>query len=95
MRDLKWTTPALLDFDEIQDHIARENPLAARRVAIRVSEAAEALRLQPYSGRILRSASRVCVVSGTPYLIVYRVLAAVEILRVWHNRRDWMTLQLD
>ena len=95
MQDLKWTTPALLDFDEIQNHIARDNPQASKRIAIRVTETAEALRLHPFSGRIWRSALRIRVVSGTPYLIVYRVPAAVEILRLWHNRRNWMSLQTE
>ena len=95
MRDLKWTTPALLDFHEIQNHIANDNPLAARRVAIRVEEAAAALRAHPFSGRKLGSTLRIRVVTGTPYLIVYRVVATIEILRLWHNRRDWMSLQTE
>jgi toxin ParE1/3/4 len=34
--------------------------------------------------------TREWVVSDTPYLIVYRVKnEAVEILRVWHGRRNW------
>jgi toxin ParE1/3/4 len=96
MRDLKWTNPALLDFDELQNYIKEHNPSAARHMAVRVHEAVEALRLHPFSGRIVpESSSRICVVSGTPYLIVYRITAAVEVLRLWHSRRDWITMRFD
>ena len=34
--------------------------------------------------------AREWLVNGTPYLIVYRVKNdALEILRVWHGRRNW------
>jgi len=50
----------------------------------------------PYIGHPgLEPGIRYWSVHRTPYLIVYRVKAeAVEILRLWHGRRDWMREKL-
>lgn len=88
---LRWTHPALADLLEAQDHIAKDDPGAACAVAQRVWEAAENLRGNPQIGRSGHVAgTREWVVTRTPYLIVYRVHGgSVEILRLWHSRRDW------
>ena len=96
MREVKWTNPALLDFEEIQNHIGLDNPTAAKRVTNRVREAADGLCRHPFSGRSIRGSQvRIRVVSGTPYLIVYRVTTAVEVLRLWHARRNWIIFQAE
>jgi addiction module RelE/StbE family toxin len=88
---LRWTRPALADLVEAQNYIARDNPAAAEAVAQRVWDAAKKLCESPEMGRQGHVAEiREGVVSGTPYLLVYRVKNdAVEILRVWHGRRNW------
>lgn len=88
---LRWTRPALADLIEAQDYIAQENPDAARVVAQRVWDAAKTLRDHPALGRVCHIAgTRERVVTRTPYLIVYRLQSGViEILRIWHGRRDW------
>lgn len=92
MRALRWSVKALLDFDEAQGWIARESPLAAQTVADRIWQASQRLRNTPRAGRPgIEPGTREWVVQRTPYLIVYRVGDdAVEVLRVWHGRRDWM-----
>lgn len=41
-------------------------------------------------GRV--SGTREWVVSGTPYLLVYRERGdALEVLHVWHEAQDWMS----
>jgi toxin ParE1/3/4 len=88
---LRWTHPALADLVEAQNYIARDNPSAAEAVAQRVWDAAKRLCDNPEIGRRgLTHGTREWPVSQTPYLIVYRVKNdAVEILRVWHGRRNW------
>ena len=92
MLTLKWSIKALIDLDEAQAYIAQENALAAHSVADRIWQATLRLPETPYIGRLgVEPDTRHLVVQGTPYLIVYRVNREVlEILRVWHGRRDWM-----
>lgn len=88
---LRWTRPALADLVEAQNFIARDNPAAAQAVAQRIWDAAAKLCDNPNIGRAGHVAATLeWVVTDTPYLIVYRVKnEAVEILRVWHGRRNW------
>lgn len=88
---LAWTRLALRDFSEAQDYIARENPLAAQAVAQRIADAAPHLLDNPQRGRAGHVfGTREWTIPRTPYLIVYRVNGTVlEIVRVWHGRRDW------
>jgi len=88
---LRWTRPALADLVEAQEYIARDNPAAAQAVAQRVWDAAKRLCDNPQIGRQGHvQGTREWPVTQTPYLIVYRVKDdALEILRVWHGRRDW------
>jgi toxin ParE1/3/4 len=88
---LRWTRPALADLIEAQEHIAHENPSAAQAVAQRVWDAARCLQDNPEIGRTGHvSGTREWVVTQTPYLIVYRCAGGtVEILRVWHTKRNW------
>jgi plasmid stabilization system protein ParE len=87
----RWTVKALVDFDEAQAWIAHENPAAARMVAQRIHAAVLRLLEHPHAGNAGRvSGARLWVVSRTPYLVVYRVRGEfLEILRLWHGRRDW------
>lgn len=88
---LRWTHPALADLIEAQDHIAADNAGAARAVAQRVWDAADHLRSNPQIGRPGHVVgTREWVVARTPYLMVYRVQGdSIEILRLWHSRRNW------
>jgi toxin ParE1/3/4 len=90
---LSWSIKALIDFDEAQAYIAQENPFAAQMVADRIWQASQRLAETPLIGRAgVEPDTRHWTVQRTPYLIVYRVTEeAVEILRVWHGRRDWMS----
>lgn len=94
---LRWTRPALADLIEAQEYIAKENPQAANAVAQRVWQAAKTLRDNPAIGRVGHiEGTRERVVARTPYLIVYRLQSdVIEILRVWHGRRDWRKESLE
>jgi toxin ParE1/3/4 len=88
---LEWTRLALRDFCGAQDYIAQDNPIAAQAVAQRIADAARQLLDNPQMGRAGHvTGTREWAVKRTPYLIVYRVKGSVlEILRLWHGRRDW------
>ena len=91
---LDWTRPALSDLKDAGDFISLHNPVAAERMADRVKEAVEYLTKYPNMGRPGRvSGTRELVVSGTPFIVVYRLaMPAIQILRVLHHARNWPTV---
>ncbi len=88
---VKWTHPALADLIEAQTYISQENPQAAQNVAQKVWDTSQKLADNPEIGREAHvEGTREWVVGQTPYLIVYRVKdKKIEILRVWHAKRNW------
>lgn len=86
-----WTEPARADLVFLLDHIAADNPQAARRIRKRIVAAARSLHEFPMRGRPGRiEQTRELVLPGLPWLLVYRLTrGAVEILTVIHGARDW------
>lgn len=84
---IKWLEDAITDLQALQQYIAADNPTAANGVAKRIISAINLLAEQPSIGRHGRVPNtRELVVSGTPYIIPYRVKNnAIEILRVFHS----------
>lgn len=64
---------------------AEFNPWAASRVAVQLLATADSLELLPRRGRPGRLPGKWELVSVQPFVIVCRVGASVEILRVWHG----------
>ena len=91
MLKVEWTHPALADLIEAQIYISQENPQAAQSVAQKVWDASQKLADNPEIGRSGHiDGTREWVIPQTPYLIVYRIKDnRIEILRVWHARRNW------
>jgi addiction module toxin, RelE/StbE family len=88
---VKWLRTSLRNLEAEAEYIAQENPEAAARVVERVREAVQKLADHPALGRPGRvSGTRELVVTGTPYIVPYRVRGnVVEILRVQHAARKW------
>ncbi len=89
--ELNWTASALRDLDAADHYISQDNAPAAIEMARRVQEAVEYLEKHPALGRSGRlHSTRELVVSGTPFIVVYRVrLDLIQILRVLHHARKW------
>jgi toxin ParE1/3/4 len=89
--ELNWTPSALRDLDDAGNYITQDNPKAAVKMARHVQQAVEYLPVHPAlgrSGRLL--GTRELVVSGTPFIVVYRVrLNLIQIVRVLHHARKW------
>jgi toxin ParE1/3/4 len=81
---------ALRHLDQIHAYIAKENPAAAARVVERIVEATGRLSFMPMSARPgVVKGTRLLVVRGLPYIVVYRVRAdTVELLAVLHAARQ-------
>lgn len=88
---VRWLRAALKDLDEIGDYIANDSPRAAAEVVDIIWESVQSLSDFPALGRPGRvHGTRELVVTGTPYVVPYRVKAGtVEILRVFHGARKW------
>ena len=88
---LRWTAPALRDLEAIGDYIARDNLAAAAKTITQILEQADMLAAHPHAGRAGRvSGTRELVVSGTPFIMPYRVRGEdVELLAVLHGARQW------
>ena len=88
---VRWTTPAAQDLEEITLYIQRDSEYAARIVSKTLFDAANSLDLLPFRGRLGRSSgTRELVVPGMPYIIVYQVTrTAIQILHIYHGARNW------
>ena len=91
MRRVRWTSPALVDLDSIQDYLAERNPAAASRLVNDILDRTEELlSANPELGRPGRIAGTCeLVMPGTSYVIAYRLTQAIEILAVMHGAREW------
>ena len=88
---VRWLRRALRNLDEEADYIARDDPDAAAQMVERIATSVDRLAIRPASGRTGRvPGTRELVVSGTPYVVPYRVRGeTIEILRVFHGARKW------
>jgi toxin ParE1/3/4 len=88
---LRWHRQALDDLRGIHDYIAKENPLAARRVIAFLREQANLLASHPEIGRQGRlPGTREFAVVRFPYILAYRERGTgVEVLLVVHTSRCW------
>lgn len=90
MDDVVWTRRARRNLDDIGDYIAQDEPAAAERIVRHIVERASGLAIYPLIGRVGRvEGTRELVITGTPYIVIYRVKERVEILRVRHGARRW------
>jgi toxin ParE1/3/4 len=84
--EIVWSPLARARLQEIRVYVAKDKPVAAERLAIRIVAVIEALRNHPYLGRAgTGSGIRELVIGGTPYVVVYRVRRKrVTIQTIWH-----------
>jgi toxin ParE1/3/4 len=90
--EIRWSLPAAEDLERICEHIERDRPEAARRVALTIYDGCAKLKEHPYIGRASNRVGgrRELVFSSLPYIVVYQVTEhAVEISRIFHGAQDW------
>lgn len=88
---VRWLRTALENLADEAEYIALDSPAAAANVVSAISEAVDSVTKYPAIGRPGRvTGTRELVVSGTPYIVPYRVRAgSVEIFRIFHGARKW------
>lgn len=90
MDDVVWARRAVRNLDDIAEYIARDDPEAAQRIVRLIVERVAGLAFFPRIGREGRIAgTRELVITGTPYIVLYRISERVEVLRIRHAARRW------
>jgi toxin ParE1/3/4 len=87
--EIVWSALVRTRLREIRAYVARDKPEAAEPLAMRIVAVVEALRNQPYLGRVgAEPGIRELVIGGTSYIILYRVDdRRVVINTIWHAAR--------
>jgi toxin ParE1/3/4 len=82
---------AVEEVKALRAYIAQHDPSAAVATGQRIRDATKILGDYPAAGRAGRVPNtRELLVSGTPYILPYRVRAeTIEILRVFHVAQQW------
>lgn len=85
--EIVWSPLARARLREIRAYVALDNPDAAQRLTTRPISMVELLRDYPHLGRAgAEPGIRELVISGTPYIILYRVRGdRVTIKTIWHG----------
>lgn len=88
---VEWLQAALNKLDSLAEYIARDKRAAAERTVAAFRLAVDNLERFPSSGRPGRiDGTRELVVSGTPYIVPYRVRReVVQLIRIFHASRKW------
>src|SRR5579872_6365782 len=80
---VRWSPAAAEDLAGIVDHIGKENPSAAQRVAQAIYDRAGDLGRFPYQGRRGRlGATRELPLPPLPFIVVYRVLEQADAVEI-------------
>jgi toxin ParE1/3/4 len=85
--EIVWSPLARRRLREIRDYVARDKPVAAEKLAIRIVAAVQALRKYSYIGRLGADREiRELVIGKTPYIVLYRVRGSVVTINtIWHG----------
>jgi toxin ParE1/3/4 len=87
-----WSPEAINDLAALRAYIERDDPAAARRVALHIIRNVETLLPEnPEMGRPGRvPGTRELVIARTPFIVPYRLVGdTVQILRIFHAARRW------
>ena len=88
---ISWSKRAIEHLFALRNYIAQDSPGSAEQVQGRILESVELLDQFPNAGRPGRIlGTRELVVTGTPYVIPYRIRRNwIEIIAVFHGRQKW------
>ena len=88
---VEWVPAALEDRRAIFDYLLDRNPHAAATISEALALVGDSLATFPYRGRSGLVAGTRELVTLRPYLVIYEVDPAanlVRVLRVWHGAQD-------
>jgi toxin ParE1/3/4 len=85
---LRWTARAVADLEEIADYLLGVQPKAWDKLLARIELTLDYLLQFPHMGKMgVVKGTREFVISGTPYIVVFRIkLDVVQILSIRDGR---------
>lgn len=89
---VRWLTSALRDVEEIYEYVSitKQDADLAKRVIATIRDSVTPLSQFPQMGKPGRlQDTRELIIPRTPFVVVYRVTAQVEILLVHHSAKRW------
>jgi toxin ParE1/3/4 len=88
---VRWTTAAALDLENIADYLFEKTPQNAPRLIREVCNAVFALGIYPNRGRSGKKlGTRELVLTALPYVVVYKLANEnLFIVRILHGAQDW------
>jgi len=88
---IRWTEKALDNLDAAVEYIAADNSVAAKKVAQKIWDSVQLLKMQPGMGRPGRVVgTRELIIIGLPYVVPYvEQHGIVIILRIMHSSIKW------
>jgi toxin ParE1/3/4 len=88
--EIVWSPLARRRLQEIRDYVAKDKPLAAERLAIRIVAAVQTLRKFSYIGRAGAVPEiRELLIGKTPYIVLYKVRGSVVTINtIWHGAQS-------
>ncbi len=88
---VQWAEDAVRQLAAAHAYVAADNPGAADRLLLKITQAVKLLGSHPQAGREGRVANtRELVIPNTPYIVAYRINKnIVQILAVLHGKRKW------
>jgi toxin ParE1/3/4 len=86
---IRYKARAVRHLKAIHEYIAQNDPAAAQRILHRIEHSINRLLILPFSGRPgVVAGTRILVVPGLPYVVIYRVREQdVDIIAVLHTAR--------
>jgi len=89
---IEWATDATRQLLAAHAYVAADNPAAADRLLLRITQAVKDLGSYPRAGREGRvEGTRELVIHNTPYIVTYRIKSGstIQVLAVLHGKRRW------
>ncbi len=88
---IQWAKDATRQLLAAHAYVAADNPAAALRLLLRITQTVNHLVAHPAAGRERRVRNtRELVIPGTPYIVAYRVrTGTIQVLAVLHGKRRW------
>jgi toxin ParE1/3/4 len=89
---IRWAKDATGQLVAAHAYVAADNPAAADRLLLRITQAVKHLAHHPLAGRAGRVGNtRELMIVNTPYIVAYRIKdrSTIEILAILHGKRRW------
>ena len=85
---VRWTPAAAADLQNISEYLKNHHPHYRQPTMRKIYETVRSLRYAPHRGRPGGEGTREILFLPLPYVAVYRVKTAIEILRIYHGAPD-------